>query len=74
MKRKPQNACSGRCAHHSDSERGCTIPEDRLDWRGDPLPGRPWECRYLTHPPINGRAATGEMVVPIPLHRLKDRE
>jgi len=50
MKRKPQNACSGRCAHHSDSERGCTIPEDRLDWRGDPLPGRPWECRYLIHP------------------------
>ena len=39
--------CSGRCIHWSDSCNGCTISEDLLDYRGEPTPGNPFECRYL---------------------------
>ena len=41
-------------------------PEDELDWLESSF-------IHALQPPLNGRDPTGEMVAPIPRHRLKDR-
>jgi len=35
------------CQHWPATSRGCCIPEDELDWRGEPLVGQPEKCRYF---------------------------
>ena len=35
------------CQHWPATSRGCTIPEDALDWRGEPDVGKPEVCRYF---------------------------
>ncbi len=40
MKQPCQGCEHARCG-------GCTIPEDALDWRGEPDVGKPEVCRYF---------------------------
>lgn len=35
------------CQHWPATSRGCMIPEDKLDWRGEPSVGEPEKCRYF---------------------------
>ena len=35
------------CQHWPATSRGCTIPEDKLDGRGEPAVGQPHVCRYF---------------------------